>query len=846
MSNGANQITLTQSTLLKLLIRRGSDIERRNIVLSEGELGYAVDTTRLFIGDGATSGGNPVSYNLFYGSVSPNQYTQAVIGDLAFDADAGALYRLTTDNPADISNWTVFLGAAANRVDGTTIKLEAYNGTKNVLQVNTISAAQIDDGVAGVGLEKSGTTIQTTAAQEFDTITTRNSTFLRIPATLKFGNVGGATAYNLPQFDGPNGYSMVTDGNGTISWKPGNSITQYLVLSGNQVPVGTILQYGSGGSIGNEVSAYEVPYGYFICDGRTLNGVDYPELSAAISTYYGTTGTNTFSIPNLSSSDYVYIIKYLEDSIIYPTTISFGESLSCWDVTAAEAVTSFETPQSELKEYLIRVPDYVSKTYVDTLFNSIGFENTVLTLPIMSEVNGSNGSNSPGYFMFIDRRNNHVIYSGIDHRGSAGLGYYRGGDYYNLEHVPIEFDDADEIPVQIYGANGTTFVLTNSGNVYSSGENIFGRSGQGSGELYVTNFVKVEIPSAAGKVTKISVGGSGGTLYSSNMHVFALTESGSAFAWGYNGFGQCGLNSTTTQFNSPVNVNANSLSGLLIRNIYSFCGNTYNYSFAIDTLSAVHYCGYNGRGNLGNGTTTDVITGWTQSVHTADEIYSTVQSNGSVHSTFLLSGGKLWSTGYNGVGQLGINSTSDVTTFTPVCADGTTNTQLTGVSTISCSDNSRSTIMALMTDNTIRTWGYNIDGACGIGNNTNVLAPTAAFSGDFTNSGIIKIKAHGYDARTTLYALNSSGEIWGAGENIKGELGIGNNTASTIFVKAKQPYNIKYSDFFVGRGTDANNKTVFAITSGGELYTWGEYPFQHHYSQNFVNNIRYNPVKVDF
>ena len=52
-------------TVTKILIRQGTDVQRRTaegtgVVFSSGEPGYTVDTKRLFIGDGSTSGGNPI------------------------------------------------------------------------------------------------------------------------------------------------------------------------------------------------------------------------------------------------------------------------------------------------------------------------------------------------------------------------------------------------------------------------------------------------------------------------------------------------------------------------------------------------------------------------------------------------------------------------------------------------------------------------------------------------------------------------------------------------------------------------------------------------------------------
>ena len=39
-------VEILENTLLKLLVRRGTDSDRRNIILTDGELGYTTDTDR--------------------------------------------------------------------------------------------------------------------------------------------------------------------------------------------------------------------------------------------------------------------------------------------------------------------------------------------------------------------------------------------------------------------------------------------------------------------------------------------------------------------------------------------------------------------------------------------------------------------------------------------------------------------------------------------------------------------------------------------------------------------------------------------------------------------------------
>ena len=43
--------------IVKIKLRRGSEIQRKLVTLDQGELGYVTDTKRVFVGDGSTVGG---------------------------------------------------------------------------------------------------------------------------------------------------------------------------------------------------------------------------------------------------------------------------------------------------------------------------------------------------------------------------------------------------------------------------------------------------------------------------------------------------------------------------------------------------------------------------------------------------------------------------------------------------------------------------------------------------------------------------------------------------------------------------------------------------------------------
>jgi hypothetical protein len=77
---------ITSDTVVKILIRRGLESERVATLLTEGELGYSIDSRRLFIGDGYTLGGVPVG-SINFGVVSNrfNYSSVAQLGDMLIE-----------------------------------------------------------------------------------------------------------------------------------------------------------------------------------------------------------------------------------------------------------------------------------------------------------------------------------------------------------------------------------------------------------------------------------------------------------------------------------------------------------------------------------------------------------------------------------------------------------------------------------------------------------------------------------------------------------------------------------------------------------------------------------------
>ena len=92
-------------TIVKIKVRRGTDDQRRAVILEQGELGFTTDTKKLYVGDGITEGGIPVASQIY----TPLSRTFSITGVPAGVGEivpAGSLiYQLTASNYRALSSW---------------------------------------------------------------------------------------------------------------------------------------------------------------------------------------------------------------------------------------------------------------------------------------------------------------------------------------------------------------------------------------------------------------------------------------------------------------------------------------------------------------------------------------------------------------------------------------------------------------------------------------------------------------------------------------------------------------------------------------------------------------------
>ena len=345
-------IEILENTLIKLLVRRGTDADRKNIVLEGGELGYTTDTDRLFVGDGTTLGGVLVGNKYKGENADVTNLAPCLTGDYAFETDTNTLKVVKQGNGANTTDWLT----VANLLSAGNTTINISNG--NLVTVGTLSAGNFDKDSLGNSLEISSNRISLSSTVSIDNIQQRTvgaDSYLKLPSKLKINTVN----YNFPGTEPSNNTFLKSDASGNLNWAiPSIISTGVAPTTASVLPVGTIVPFAS--------ASNDVPYGWLECDGAEYaSNSDYSELSAVIGTAYNTGGETAdhFRVPNLLSKA-LYGSENPANSTLMPVTTASHTSpgLSAFGANfIIKAIGGVTAPTLTVK-----------KNLVTTLFNPPG------------------------------------------------------------------------------------------------------------------------------------------------------------------------------------------------------------------------------------------------------------------------------------------------------------------------------------------------------------------------------------------------------------------------------------------------------------------------------------------
>ncbi|MCL2787921.1 MAG: Ig-like domain-containing protein [Micrococcales bacterium] len=294
---------------------------------------------------------------------------------------------------------------------------------------------------------------------------------------------------------------------------------------------------------------------------------------------------------------------------------------------------------------------------------------------------------------------------------------------------------------------------------------------------------------------------------------YALDESGDVWAWGYNGYGQLGngTSGTTTYSTRPVQVQA--APGETLPLFTAIAAGDYT-GYALDQDGHVWACGNNNWGQLGNGTsgTTTYSTRPVQVQAATGQlpVFTTIAAGGGTGYALDVDG-NVWAWGNNDRGQLGNgNSGLPANSSRPVRVQAAPGETLPVFTAIAAG---QVTGYALDENGNVWAWGYNNYGQLGNGTTTSSTRPVRVQAATGTLPAFTTIAA----GWVTIYALDEDGNVWAWGDNRDGQLGNGTTTSSSrpVLVQAatgKLP---------VFTTIAARYDTAYSLDENGNVWAWG-------------------------
>ena len=396
----------------------------------------------------------------------------------------------------------------------------------------------------------------------------------------------------------------------------------------------------------------------------------------------------------------------------------------------------------------------------------------------------------------------------------------------------------------------SAYALFANGNLYTWGVNNYGQLGLG-------NTTNAQLPTLAlTSVAQVYTHPSQMNNEPNYVRLIVRKTDNTYFGCGYDGEYQLGLGTTTnkTSFTALPWIPADAIS---VWNLGNYQGNLFVQK-ADGLISAT---GYNGYGQLGVNATSSPTTPLNSNLWLGGDVSMRIQyisyggryfNSGGTSNYYwiamLLDNGttsRLVGAGANLFGTLGTGNTTNSTV--PVAP--LTSTGLTGrISKIRNTGSSPGTMHVKMANGDLFTYGYNEWGAVGNGTTTLVTTPYKLLTGncaDIHNDQMGWIY-YGYYSPGAI-VQKTDGTYWCCGYNAQGQVGIGSTTGTiTTLQQMSLPKGTVIK--FVGTSNGSNDGiNKFIVAADNTIWSWGyngQYNINGTAASNYLVPVNFAPTAL--
>ena len=401
--------------------------------------------------------------------------------------------------------------------------------------------------------------------------------------------------------------------------------------------------------------------------------------------------------------------------------------------------------------------------------------------------------------------------------------------------------------IKITGGYRTVGIVTSSGKAIAWGKNSYGVLGNGT----TTDNI----------IGKTTIGEDIDDFKLTCYSGMFLKDNGKAYSAGLNNYGQLGIGNTTSKSTyTEISLDTESKIKYIAPG-----GNT---SAIMTSDGKVYETGYNKKGQLSDGTTTNsnkfklLLNNDNTEVTDALVIPEKIgDATNVIHTLFALirKDGSIWTVGENTYGQLGNGTTLNATYLTNVGADevklNVRNEYIKIGNKLEIKATEGERINAFIQDSSNKgswTWTSSNEDVATIDNNGTVTGKTIGYTTitgyntktAVTAKAIINVYSNKEGAITRpqievgpeyTITLKEDGTVWATGKNDCGQLGNGTTTNSNKPVQVKIDENTYLTNV---RKISTSNLFTVVLTTNGEAYAWGYNP-KGQLGQGTTSNVLY-------